>query len=234
MKKLYLLLVVASLTLAIVTGCSSNGGNNEGTNTSTGTNDQSGNNSTQQGEATSNLAQNVSSSGAITKEGKLIVFIKNNNNTAVDLDIEVEFYDADGMIAGSDSDILMGVGANNEVAVEMYGTPEEFDNYKIYVDVEATSVISYLDKVELVHNNNGEEIVAQVKNNSQDEIDYIEVSVVYYQDDKVVGYDYSNDIEIKAERSANFTLRYPHDDNYDDVKFDTYKVFINEAYSYNW
>ena len=131
MKKLYLLLVVASLTLAIVTGCSNNGGNNEGTNTSTGTNDQSGNNSTQQGEATSNLAQNVSSSGAITKEGKLIVFIKNNNNTAVDLDIEVEFYDADGMIAGSDSDILMGVGANNEVAVEMYGTPEEFDNYKI-------------------------------------------------------------------------------------------------------
>ncbi len=232
MKKLYLLLLVAILTFSITTGCSNNGENNEGTNTSTGTNDQAENTNPQNPSV--DLAQNVSSSGTMTQEGKLVVLVKNNNNVAVDLDIEVEFYDADGLIAGSDSDSLMAVGANAEVAVEMYSTPESFDNYKIYVDVTATEQISYFDKVELVHNNNGEEIVVQVKNNSQDEIDYIEVGIVYYQGDKVVGYDYDNEIDIKPERSANFSLYYPHDDDYDDVNFDTYKVFINEAYSYNW
>ena len=232
MKKLYLLLLVAILTFSITTGCSNNGENNEGTNTSTGTNDQAENTNPQNPSV--DLAQNVSSSGTMTQEGKLVVLVKNNNNVAVDLDIEVEFYDADGLIAGSDSDSLMAVGANAEVAVEMYSTPESFDNYKIYVDVATTEQISYFDKVELVHNNNGEEIVVQVKNNSQDEIDYIEVGIVYYQGDKVVGYDYDNEIDIKPERSANFNLYYPHDDDYDDVNFDTYKVFINEAYSYNW
>lgn len=187
MKKLYLLLLVAILTFSITTGCSNNGENNEGTNTSTGTNDQAENTNPQNPSV--DLAQNVSSSGTMTQEGKLVVLVKNNNNVAVDLDIEVEFYDADGLIAGSDSDSLMAVGANAEVAVEMYSTPESFDNYKIYVDVTATEQISYFDKVELVHNNNGEEIVVQVKNNSQDEIDYIEVGIVYYQGDKVVGYD---------------------------------------------
>ena len=41
--------------------------------------------------------------------------------------IEVEFYDANGTIVGSDSDDLRAVGAKSEIAVEMWSTPEAFD-----------------------------------------------------------------------------------------------------------
>ena len=78
MKKLYLLLLVAILTFSITTGCSNNGENNEGTNTSTGTNDQAENTNPQN--PCVDLAQNVSSSGTMTQEGKLVVLVKNNNN----------------------------------------------------------------------------------------------------------------------------------------------------------
>lgn len=206
-----------------------------GSNTSEGKNTGSGSNSSGNKVYTpSELEKNVITSGAVTKHDKLVVFITNNNKIAVDMDIEVEFYNTDGVIVGSDDDSLKAVGAGAEIAVEMWDTPTSWDNYKIYVDLEQTDETSYFDKVELAHSNNGKEIAVQVKNNSEETIDYITVSVVYYQFGEVVGIDDSIGSEIKPGRSANMTLDYPYDSKYNNVKFDTYKVFITEAYSYNW
>lgn len=228
MKKKLLSFVIIGFMVFGLTGCGSNSAqpNSTGTNTSSGSN-------TNKNSAVE-LEKNITSSGAITDLGKLIVFVTNSNKVAVDMEIEVEFYDANGVIVGSDSEDLRAVGAGAEIAVDMWSTPSSFDNYKIYVDVEQTNEISYFDKVELVHNNNGEEIAAQVKNNSDDTIEYITVSVVYYQGDKVVGYDDGIEVDVKSGRSANFTLYYPYNSDYRDIKFDTYKVFVNEAFSYNW
>lgn len=233
------LLVLAIFSLSLLTGCSNNAeSNSTGTNpNSTGTNPNSNESSSgNQSESytSSELEKHITSSGAITERGKLVVFVKNDNDVAIDIEIEVEFYDAENVIVGSDSDSWHAIGNNSEIATEMWNTPENFDNYKIYVDVEQTEETSYYDQLEVTHNNNGEEIVVQVKNNSQDVIEYINVSVVYYQGDKVVGIDDSSDSDIKSGRSANFNLMFPYDKKYNDVNFDNYKVFVNEACSYNW
>ena len=234
MRKKLLSLIALVFVFTAVTGCGSNS-NSTGSNTSTGTNtnNNSSNSKTQQ-KSSKDLEKNIKSSGAVTDLGKLVVFVTNGNDVAVDMEIEVEFYDANGTIVGSDSEDLQAVGAKADVAVDMWSTPDSFDNYKIYVDVKQTTNYSYFDKLKLTHNNNGNEIVAQVKNNSDDVIEYITVSVVYYQGNKVVGYDDDIESDIKAGRSANFTLNFPYDKRYDDVNFDNYKVFITEAYSYNW
>lgn len=234
MKKNLLSLLILVVLVVGLTGCSDKQENSSGTNTATGTNNNSSVNNNQQNVSGSELEKNITSSGAVTDLGKLVVFVKNNNKVAVDMEIEVEFYDVNGTIVGSDSDDLQAVGANAEIAIDMWSTPSSFDNYKIYVDVEQADEISYFDNVELVHNNNGKEIAVQIKNNSNDTIEYITASVVYYQGDKVVGYDDSIESDIKSGRSANFTLDFPYNKNYKDVKFDNYKVFITEAYSYNW
>ncbi len=226
------LFVLSILFVGLLTGCS-----NDAEPNSIGTNSNSNGSSSgsQNGNySSSELEKNITSSGAVTELGKLVVFVKNNNKLTVDMEIEVEFYDANGTIVGSDSEDLQAVGVNGEIAVEMWSTPASFDNYKIYVDVEQTDEISYYDQVEVTHNNNGKEIAVQVKNNSQDVIEFITVSVVYYQGDKVVGIDDSIESDIKSGRSANFNLAFPYNKKYKDVKFDNYKVFVNEAYSYNW
>lgn len=221
MKRLYSILLVFSLIFLITTGCSNNKQENNNYN-----------DNTQDTISTTSLSKNITSSGAITKQGNLVVFAINSNDSVVDMDIEVEFYDADGTSVGSDSSCLNGVGAGAEIAVEMFSTPESFDSYKIDIDVEPTTNVSYFDQVELTHNNNGEEIVVQVKNNSQDVIDYTNVSVVYYQGDEVVGFNYDLEFSTETGESSNFILYFPYDNNYDDVSFDSYKVFINEAYSF--
>ena len=237
MKKKILTLFVFLFAVAVLTGCSNNSAkpNSTGSNTSTGTNTNNNNsNSKSQQETGANIEKNIKSNGAVTDLGKFIVFVTNENNVAVDMEIEVEFYDANGTIVGSDSEDLQAVGAKADIAIDMWSTPDSFDNYKIYVDAEQTTKNSYFDKLELTHNNNGKEIVAQVKNNSSDTIDYITVSVVYYQGNTVVGYDDNIETDIKTGRSGNFKLNYPYNKKYKDVQFDSYKVFINEAYSYNW
>ncbi|MDD4187253.1 MAG: hypothetical protein PHX04_00550 [Bacilli bacterium] len=212
-------------------GCGSNNANYDYSNTGSGKNTNSNENSSK----ISDLEDNIIISGEITERGKLVILAKNTNNAVVDMDFEVEFYDVNGTIGGSDSDSLQAVGANTEVAVEIYSTPDNFDNYKIYIDVEPSDVISYFDKVELTHNNTGKEIAVQVKNNSQDMIEYITVSIVFYKNNKVVGIEEDIESDIKSSRSANFVLNYPYKKiGYDKVDFDSYKVFITEAYSYNW
>ena len=235
MKGKILSLVALLLAVVMVTGCGNNKANSTGSNTSTGTNtNNSSTNSNTSGKSAVDLGKKIKSSGATTDLGKFVVFITNENDVAVDMEIEVEFYDANGVIVGSDKENLEAVGSKAEVAIDMWSTPESFDSYKIYVDVKETTKTQYFDKIELTHNNTGKEIVVQVKNNSSDTIEYMTVSVVYYQGDKVVGYDDDIESEIKPDRSGNFKLSFPYNKNYDDVKFDNYKVFINEAYTYNW
>lgn len=241
-KRIIALLLTGIMLLGLV-GCGSKQ-EQSGTNTATGTNTGTGTNtsaeeetdtgteSQQQEYSPSDLAANITSSGAVTDLGKLVVFVTNGNEIAVDMEIEVEFYDAAGTIVGSGDEDLQAVGPNAETAVQIWSTPSTFDNYKIYVDVEASSDDSYFDQVELIHNNTGESIAVQVKNNSQETIQFVEVSVVYYQADRVVGFDSGLESDINPERSANFTLGYPYNAEYSEVAFDSYKVFINGAYSY--
>ena len=206
--------------------------NSTGSNTATGKNPYSQNES--QNNTPANLEKNIVSTGYVAKNGRLIVIAGNNNTIAVDMEIEVEFYDKDGTIVGSDRKSLDAVGAKTEIAIEMYSTPSNWDNYKIYIDVEQTNRITYYDKVEIKHSNANKQISVQVTNNSSDIIDEISIAVVFYQGEEVVGLEDNFEIDIKPGRSANFNISYPHDKGYNKIGFDSYKVFLNEVYSYNW
>lgn len=222
MKKILCLIFMVFM----VVGCSNSDG--EASNVSSGVNSSS------TGTVKENYEKKIVTSGAITADGELVVFAKNNSSVALDMEIEVEFYDSSNVIVGSEEEYIVSVGANAEVAIKTYDAPDSFDSYKIYVDAEKADDINYFDKIELTHNNNGDEILVQVKNNSNDEIETISVTVVYYLGDKVVGADSDSDYDIKPGRSANCTLYYPYDKRYKDVNFDNYKVFVNEAYSDEW
>lgn len=179
------------------------------------------------------LEKNISASAEMAKSKKLVVFAKNNNTTAVDMDIEVEFYDENETFVGSSTNYLTAVEKGKEIAVEMYETPANFKTYKIYINAEETEETEYFDKIEMTHKNNGETIAIQVENKSEDTIEFLSVAVVYYKDGKVVGIEDSTDLDVKPGRKGNFNIDFPYDAEYNHVEFDDYKVYVTEAYSYN-
>jgi hypothetical protein len=217
MKKKILLLCLAAMML-FVTGCDKGGGE------ATGGNDIHKENEKLTGEIKSEVFQMAN--------GELVAIIKNDNKQVVDLDITVEFYDENNQFIKEAEEFVFGVGEGREVAVNFYDTPENFATYKLYADANKSYSTTFYDKVELTHSNNGENIIVQVKNNSGTVIDGMEVAVVYYKEEKAIGYDYDLESSVKVDRTANFELDYPTDKNYTEIPFDTYKVFLNSAESY--
>ena len=198
--------------------------------------DNNSNHSSSSGSTTgkNEKASNVEYSVFQTIRNENIMIGKNTNNGINDIEIEVEFYDKDDNFLGSSNEDLESVTKNSEFAVELYGSPENYDHYKVFVEVEESDDYSYTDKLKATSNDTGEKIVGQIKNTTDDEIEYIEIAIVYYKDKKVVGHSDTLESAVKPGRTANFEFEYPYDNSYDDVEFDTYKVFINEAYTFNW
>lgn len=217
MKKKILLLCLVAMML-FVTGCDKGGGE------ATGGNDLYKENE--------KLTDKIKSEIFQIANGELIAIIKNDNKQIVDLDISVEFYDANNQFITEKEKFTFGVGEGREVAVNFHDVPENFATYKLYADASKTHTVTFFDKVELTHSNNGRNIIAQVKNNSGTVIDSMKVAVVYYKEGKPIGYDYDLESSVKADRTANFELDYPTDKNYREIPFDTYKVFLNSAESY--
>ena len=180
------------------------------------------------------LGVNVATKGTMTKDDRLIVFATNNNDVPVDIDLEVDFYDKKGTLVGTDTDAIRAVGVGANVAVEMYQIPEEWNTYKIVAKAEKTNETSYADKITVNHSDNGENINVKVTNNSDDTIEYITVGVVYYQDNEVVGYDFGIEPDIETKGVANFEIYYPYDSDDNNIEFNNYKVFVNEAFTYNY
>lgn len=225
-KKIILSLVMI-MCLFLTSACGSSKSEDEGSNTTSGTNTNSSSNSKSSSEKLS-----VTTSAEVAKSGDLIVYITNDEKTTVDVDVEVEFYDADGKIVGTDEFYLNGIKSGTTTASEAYNSTDDWESYKVYADAEETIYTSYLSEVSETHNDNKEEIIVQVSNDSEDEINTISASVVFYKGDEVVGISEDSDFDIKSGRTANLTFYYPYDKNYDDLDFDTYKVYINEAYTY--
>lgn len=217
MKKKILLLCLVAMML-FVTGCDKGGGE------ATGGNDLYKENE--------KLTDKIKSEIFQIANGELIAIIKNDNKQIVDLDISVEFYDANNQFITEKEKFTFGVGEGREVAVNFHDVPENFATYKLYADASKTHTVTFFDKVELTHSNNGRNIIAQVKNNSGTVIDSMKVAVVYYKEGKPIGYDYDLESSVKVDRTANFELDYPTDKNYREIPFDTYKVFLNSAESY--
>ncbi|MBO5530274.1 MAG: hypothetical protein J5970_02650 [Bacilli bacterium] len=180
----------------------------------------------------SDLEKNITTTTGVTAEKKLVVIAKNSNKEAVSLKITAEFYDENGKIVGSEYENLNCLGANSEGAVEMFDTPSSYAKFKIYADVEDNIYKSYIDQVSITHNKSGDQVVAQVTNNSSETLSYVDAAVVYYQGNQIVGFDDNIETDVKPGRAANFNFYGPVDSNYDDVPFDTYKVFVNGAYLY--
>ena len=183
----------------------------------------------------SNLEKKITAKAATTKNGRLIVFLNNGSKSLVSVRVEVEFYDANGTILGSEKEDVEAFEPGAEAVVEIYDTPKGFANYKIYTDAEvSTHVKSYLKDVKISHNKTEDGVAVQVTNNSKDTIQTITTAIVYYQGDTVVGYDYDIASDVKSGRSGNSDFYAPYDNNYEDIPYDNYKVFVNEAFTFDY
>ena len=222
MKKKIFIFALCGFLILSLTGC-----------------DNSTNNSNQSGGKSANnfdankIEKNISiSDETIAPDNTLVTIIKNGNDETVNIEVEAIFYDANGNPLGSDSAYL-SIYNKQEMACAFYNIPSGYSDYEINIKANKNFYTNYSNKINVTSNDTGEQIVVQVVNNSDKDIESVDLVAVFYKDGKIVGYDIAYKNELRSGVTSTSNIYYPYDANYEDVSFDNYKVYVS-AYSYNY
>lgn len=180
------------------------------------------------------LTKNIVETEEIGENGKLILFVENKNDISVSLNVEVEFYNDSELITTA-KERLYGVGAKSKIAFEMYDSPEVYTSYKVFISAESLSTYKcYVEEIDVKENFENDKVIVKITNNSDDEIDYIKIAVVYYKKNKAVGISEGIVSSVKSGKSVNLNVNTAYNKDYNAVEYDNYKVFVDGAYSYSF
>lgn len=163
---------------------------------------------------------------------KMIVKTENQNaNMISNVRVQIIFYDAENKpvaISEKNIDVLFPNIVNIQ---EIYDAPESFSRYDFLVTKPYDTqrpVVNYEDiTVELVSESTSN-INLQVTNNTNKEIDSVEIGVIYYSGENVVDYDTRSVYDLKSGASEEENIyKYSTNGEYDRIEY-----FVNDVYIY--
>lgn len=194
-----------------------------------------------------------------TKSNDLLYFLKNkDDNLARDIKVEVEFWKkTTDEETGEEKDILVGTSkkeydfinsSTTIVGVASVGK-KEYDYYKIFIDIEEKNSTNAKESVRddvIIEDNTKltltDEEIEQgmtpdtalnivLKNKGKNRINLIEVGVVFYENGEIVGYTSKKKENLDSMTKSSIRVDFPVGRSYSDkVKFDSYRIYINQAY----
>lgn len=168
----------------------------------------------------------------ITKSGDFVIKVTNNNDGAVCLsDIITVYKDSAGNFLKKVSayESYICIPAKSHTYVYNWGYDDKFETYSNYEF--SCELASYTDEfifngLDITSNDTGEQIAVTVANNTGETIERVNVNVVYYKGEEIVGIEYGwADESVTEGNNAYINVDYPVDSNYDDVAFDRFAVY---------
>lgn len=169
-----------------------------------------------------------------TLDDTLLVTLKNNNQITIDTDIIINYYDKKDKLVSSDEDTYSAITPKKDITIS-FNIYKNYSYYEIELVSSKTNYTNYENDIKISENNNEEEksITFNVKNNSKNTIEYIELAILFYKNNKLISYDSEYIFKLAANKEAQIEFLYPYDDNFNVLDFDNYEIKVNEACSYN-
>lgn len=190
----------------------------------------------------SKASKNIKSDFIDTGKG-VIAILTNNNKYPISLDATLVYMDASGTVIGKAESYNYYFESGKECALKFNGPYDsnykdvEYSSYKVSFKpsaISSDSLKSALSSIAVEANIGVDNVMVNVKNTGSKSPSSTVISIVYYKDGNVIGYDYQYaDVETPgAEDYLEFS--FPYDENYDTIYIDDYKVFVNSSYYYTW
>ena len=171
----------------------------------------------------------------------VVAILKNNNKYAVELTAKLVYY-RKGKMIDSKSDVNYAFEKGKTCAL-FFDAPldsdfeyVDYDNYKISISVEkGTYLICGSSKIKTTSNFGEDNVTVKVKNNYKKKLSYIQIACVFYDSDgNAIGYEHHY-ADCKKKGSVDYlTFYFPYDEDYDTIYPDSYKIYVNNAYTYTW
>lgn len=238
LKKSLLLFLILGLSIFLLVGC---GDDDESSSSKKKKNDDDDKKSTSITSKESALDKVETEVLGITPAGDYVIKLKNTNNKDVYVEsVTVNFFDNNGTFAESNntSDSYFCIPAHKELVTYVYGSSGH--DYSKYAKSEiklssGEPFYEYRTELDTVFNNTGSQIAFTATNNTDIDLDNVDVNVVFYKDGKVVGIKSgSSNYGIKKDGGkAYVNISYPYDKNFNEIEFDEFDGYVVSAYARN-
>ena len=144
-------------------------------------------------------------------EKELALVYKNDNADIVGIDVEVEFYDANGGLLGTATDYTYAPG-NKEfyVIVSKYDIGDSYATYKTNIKASFIGNFEYLSipQAELKVNDTGEKLTVQYTNTTDKTISSLDTCIVYYNSAEIVQIDCNLNFDVAPSANSNTEFWY--------------------------
>lgn len=162
----------------------------------------------------------------------ILVEMHNENNQTIDADIKIEFYDSEGKIVGVETTYMFDVAAKAKSYEKIYVDDINYETYKVTAKLE-TSINEkvYNDKIQIVSMNIvDDEYLIQIKNNSETQLDSIEIGVLFLgKNNTIIAYEAESFNDINPGETTTGKVYLPYDENFDLINFEKSETIVTVA-----
>lgn len=182
-------------------------------------------------EAAKNIAAKVYKSG---QSGTRFIKFTNHNSFAIHASVTIRYYDKKNKYLGSSTIDDLDLPTGYFDFIEVF-CPKNYQKIKYkynieYIDKGDDAYWGIYKQISFTKKDLGDCIEVKVKNKSSYDLRLVNVTVLYYRKNKLVGASQHSFNNVNAKSSSRIQIDYAYDDAYEDIKFDSYKVYVTDCY----
>lgn len=173
---------------------------------------------------------------------ELVVILDNTYSFPISVEATAVYYDINGNMLGTSSDDNYYFESGAKCALRLSGPYDKdynnvnYNSYKITYKIEpvSTYVKSNYKDINVTSNFGADNVMVEISNNGKLNSEFTNVSIVFYKDGNVIGYDTHYAEVEQASLTDYFEFSYPYDSNYEYIIPDSYDLFINYSYYFSY
>ena len=182
------------------------------------------------------LLDNVNVELIETPYGQPLLAITNGNTIAVDVTVEMEVVDEQGIVVDDTSEYLDALDANKMVYIKPYLDEYALEEINLYVDCEAATSVSLSQyiRVEMGEPDEYGDIPVTASNHSNYEPSSVMVNLLFYDvDNNLLGVATGYYFDLYPGASETDEVMVPYDQNYDEINYDHIETQVVSAPCYD-
>lgn len=162
-----------------------------------------------------------------------VAILENYYDHAVDLVVEFVYY-LNGSMIGTSKGYNYAFAPHSKCALQGWNHDKTWDSFKVNLKIEkASNIITNNSGIRYSSNFGDNNVMVEVKNVGRKNYS-TQIGVVFYQNGRIVGYNYNYAHVENPGSTAYLQFNFPYDRNYDDIIPDRYEVYVNNSYTYSW
>ena len=162
-----------------------------------------------------------------------VAILENHYDYAVRIRVDFVYF-LNGSMIGTESAYNYAFAPHSKCALQGWNYDKTWDSFKINLNIEKASSSTILNNSGIHYSANfgTGNVMVKVDNNGRKN-SFTTIAVVFYQNGRIVGYDYQYAHVENPGTTDYLEFRFPYDRNYDTIIPDKFEVYVNDSYGYN-